>query len=133
MKKLLILSLIFVGICTFIYYEYYETGKINSFLENYPDSKYAQTVEYILGMLCSVAGKYDAAIFRFKRVINIYNLEKYKPAAYYNIAKVYEEKKEMKLALNYYRLTFEQFPKTYYGDLGKKRYDYLLLLGYKEK
>lgn len=132
MKKTLILLGIFIVSIILFYNEYYKTGKINSFLEKYPSSKYAQTLEYYLGILCSMIAKSDSAIFRFKRVIEIYELEKLKSAAYYNIAKIYEEKKEIKLGLKYYRLTFEKFPNSYYGELAKNRYDYLLLLGYKE-
>lgn len=132
MKKLFIFVFLLGIFTTFVYHRYYKTGEINSFLEQYPYSEYAQSLEYYLGILCSMLSKSDSAIFRFKRVIEIYELNKLKPAAYYHIAQIYEEKKEKKLALRYYRLTFEKFPKSHYGDLAKNRYDYLLLLGYKE-
>ncbi|MEN3013356.1 MAG: tetratricopeptide repeat protein [Endomicrobiia bacterium] len=133
MKKFLIFGIIIIGCINFIYYKYYKTGKFNLLLERYPNSKFTQTIEIVLGVVCDMLGKSDSAIFRFNRAINIYTLEESKPFSYYNIAKIYEEKKEIKLALKYYRLTFEKYPKSYYGDLSRKRYDYLLLLGYKEK
>lgn len=132
MKKLIIFLVGVIVLIVIFYNDFYKTGKINSLLERYPSSKYAQALEYYLGVLCSLVGKGDSAIFRFKRVIEIYDLQEIKPAASYNIAQIYEEKKEFKLALKCYRSTFEKFPGSYYGDLAKSRYDYLLLLGYKE-
>lgn len=132
MKKIIIF-VILLGIAIYIFYqEYYKPGTFNAFLQKYPSSKYAQTVEYCLGIIFSMLGKTNSAVFRFNRVIELYEMEDLKPNSYYNIAKCYEESKEIKLALKYYKITAEKYPQTYYGDISKKRYEYLLLLGYKE-
>ncbi|MCX7956375.1 MAG: hypothetical protein N2643_00565 [Endomicrobia bacterium] len=133
MRKLLIICLIFMGISVYyVYRRYYLSGEINNYLSKYSGSTYAQNFEYFLGVIFDMIGKKNSAIFRFERVISVYYVDNKKPDAYYNIAKIYEEEKEMKKALKYYRLTFENYASTYEGELAKKRYDYLLLLGYRE-
>ncbi len=133
MKKLLIIIAITVLAYYIFYNKFYITGKFNNFLNQYPQSSYTQMIDYSLGVLCSLLGKTDSAIFRFQRVVEIYEAEKFKPAALYNIAQCYEEgKKDKKLALKFYKLVYEKYPGTYYGDLGKSRYEYLLLIGVRE-
>ncbi len=133
MKKLILFIAILVLAYYIFYNQFYVNGKFNDFLAKYPQSKYAQIVDYILGWICSLLGKTDSAIFRFQRVVEIYEVENLKPAALYNIAQSYEEgKKEKKLALKFYKLVYEKYPDTYYGDLGKKRYEYLILIGVRE-
>lgn len=132
MKKFLLVIGGIVLTCYIFYNEFYTTDKFNNFLAQYTQSEYAQMVEYTLGFLCLLLGKTDSAIFRFQRVVEIYEIEKFKPAALYNIAQCYEErKKDKKLALKFYRLAYEKYPGTYYGELGKNRYEYLLLIGVK--
>lgn len=132
MKKFILFLAILVILVYIFYTKIYEPGKFNTFLERYPDSITAQMIEYYLGITLSMLGKSDSAIFRFQRVINNYNLEKLKSASYYHIAQIYEDKKDMSQAIKFYKLAAQKYPNDYYGDLAKKRYEYLLLLGYKE-
>ncbi len=131
MKKFVFLITFFI-FCFYIFYsQFYLTGKFNDWLQQYSESKYAQFVEFVIGKICFLLRKYDSAIFRFLRVVEIYSSEGLKSESLFNIAECYEEKKEMKLALKFYKKTFELYPETYYGELAKKRFEYLLLLGYK--
>lgn len=132
MKKFILSLAVVCFIIYLSYIKFYRTGKFNMFLDQYPDSSTVQMFEYYLGVVLSVLGKIDSAIFRFQRVVNNYTVERFKSASYYNIAQLYEESKNMHLAIKFYKLTAERYPKDYYGELAKKRYEYLLLLGYKE-
>jgi TolA-binding protein len=131
MKKF-ILFVIFFSFFVYIFYtQFYTTGNFNDWLQRYSESKYVQFVEFILGKICFLLRKYDSAIFRFTRVVEIYTPEGLKPKSLYNIAECYEEKKEMKFALKFYKRTFDCYPETYYGELARKRFDHLLLIGYR--
>jgi TolA-binding protein len=131
MKKI-IFFITFLVVCFYIFYsQFYQLGKFNDWLQQYNESKYAQLTEFMLGKICVLLRKYDSAIFRFSRVVEIYKDEGLKSESLFSIASCYEEKKEMKLALKFYKKTFELYPETYYGELAKKRFDYLLLIGYK--
>lgn len=132
MKKLIVIVILLAVIWLAFYYQIYKTGKFNNFLQQHSDSQYAQAVEYMLGNIFLMLGRFDSALFRFKRVLEIYKVDKFKPVSCYKIAECYEENKDIKTALKFYRITFENYPNTYYGELAKKRYDYLLLIGYKE-
>lgn len=131
MKKVIILSLLYIVSMILFYRHIYSTGKLNSFLEKYPKSKYSQLVEYILGEICFLLNKYDSAMFRYNRVIERYEVENYKLMSYYKIAECYEQKNEMGFALKIYKEIAEKYPHTYTGEVAKKRYEYLTLIGYK--
>jgi len=131
MKKF-VLFIIFFSLLSYIFYsQFYITGKFNDYLKQHNESKYAQLVEFVLGKICFLLRKHNSAIFRFSRVVEIYTPTYLKPGSLYNIAECYEEKKQVKLALKFYKKTFELYPETYYGELARKRFEYLLLIGYK--
>lgn len=134
MKKIITLIFLLIIVIYFGYHKFYKTGKFNQFLDKYPESKYAQMIEYYFGMICELLGKPDSALFRFFRIIDNYYIENFKPAACYEIAKCYEDmKKDIKKALKFYKKTALQYPNTYHGELAKNRYEYLLLIGYKDE
>ncbi len=131
MKKFIIIFLLF-SFLTISFYKYiYSTGKLNSYLEKYPNSKYAQLIEYMLGEICFLLNKNDSSIFRFNRVIEKYEIENYKSNSYYKIAQSYEQKQKINSALKIYKETAEKYSHSYIGELSKKRYKYLTLIGYK--
>jgi TolA-binding protein len=128
MKKFIFFVIFFV-LCFYIFHsQFYQTGKFNDWIQQYNESKYAQFVEFVLGKICVLLRKYDSAIFRFTRVVEIYSSEGLKSESLFSIASCYEEKKEIKSALKFYKKTFDSYPETYYGELAKKRFEYLLLI-----
>ncbi|MFN3550391.1 MAG: tetratricopeptide repeat protein [Endomicrobiia bacterium] len=131
MKKIITLTLIFSLLIALFYKYIYSKGKLNNFLEKYPKSKYAQFIEYMLGEICFLLNKNDSAMFRFNRVIEKYEIKNYKLNSYYKIAQIYEQKQEMTSALKIYKEIAEKYPQEYIGEISKKRYEYLTLIGYK--
>ncbi|MCX7911291.1 MAG: tetratricopeptide repeat protein, partial [Endomicrobia bacterium] len=115
MKKIIILIIMLVSFILLFYKYIYSTGQFNTFLEKYPQSKYAQFVEYILGEIFFLINKYDSAMFRYYRVLEKYNLENFKLRSYYKIAECYEQKKDMSSALKIYKEIATKYPQTYEG------------------
>ncbi|MCS7151747.1 MAG: tetratricopeptide repeat protein [Endomicrobia bacterium] len=133
MKKLMMITICLLVATYLFYFKIYRNGVINNILQKYPSSLYAQGIEYYLGYIFLLIGRNESAIFRFKRVIDNYNIDKFKPASYYDIAQIYEDSKKHHQAIKIYKLIFEKYPNNYYGGLAKKRYEYLLLIGYKDE
>lgn len=129
MKKILFLILIVALV--YFYKCVYLTGKFNKFLEKYPNSEYAQLIDFTLGEINFLRRHHKGAIFRYQRVIEKYKIEKYKKQAYYNMGLCYEEINEVIKAMKIYKELCYKYPQSYQAELARLRYEYLVSLGYK--
>lgn len=123
MKKVLIF--LFIAGVYYWYQHYYVSGKFNVYLEKHPDSEKCQLVEFFIGKLNYWAMRYDSAIFRFERVIDIYSSEKYKPKSYFTIAEIYNKTSKINEAVEMYKFIQQKYPNTYFAEVATKRLELL--------
>jgi len=120
MRKLIITVGIIAGIYYFVNYMF-TSGKFDELLDTHPEFKYAPVIEYYLGNLNLVFGKWDSALYRFGRIVKNYPDSKYAPMAFYLQGKTYADRDSIGEAIKSYEQLIKSYPESEYAERAEKR------------
>lgn len=114
----------FILLCVGLFYlgKYYmSTGQFQEFIHKYHNPKLIPPVEYYLGQIGLIFGRWDFAIQRFSHVVEEYPDSKYAPDAQFYLAKSYEEKVMIRKAVEEYNKVSEKYPDSSLSETAFKR------------
>ncbi|MDI6642369.1 MAG: tetratricopeptide repeat protein [Elusimicrobiota bacterium] len=119
-RKIIVFTLIIAGVIYGINYAI-TTGALDRFLDSHPEWHWIPVFYYYLGEFYVIFAKWDKAIDRFKKIVEIYPDSDWADRAQFAIAKVYDDANNSGQAIKEYRKLIDLYPKSKYSRIAEKR------------